>query len=85
MNKQELIEALTAKGIAFDKTQKVDELRLLLETAGGLTQEASDNAVQAKYVKNKENGRVFEATPDLLKMPEMVVIDDAEYNAALAG
>ena len=86
MTKQELIDALTAAGVPFEKTQKVDELRALLDKVnGGATAISSvdDNAV--KYIRNKDNGRVFVATSTLLKLPEMEIISEAEYNAALAG
>jgi len=89
MNKQELIEALTAKGVSFDKSAKVDELRNLLD-AHSIDLEIADvdaftPKLKAKYVKNTTNGRVFEATEELLKLPEMIAIDETDYNAALAG
>jgi hypothetical protein len=86
MTKQELIDALTAAGVPFEKTQKVDELRALLDKVNGgatATSAVDDNAV--KYIRNKDNGRVFVATPTLLKLPEMEIISEADYNAALAG
>lgn len=85
MTKQELIDALTVAGVPFEKTQKIDELRALLEKASrGTTTVSAVDVNTIKYIRNKDNGRVFVATPELLRLPEMLIISEAEYNAALS-
>jgi len=90
MNKQEAIDALTSLGVSFDKTAKVEELRSILHANSGSGDMVAAigepvMATNARYVKNVTNGRVFAATPELLRLPEIIAITEAEYNAAIAG
>ncbi len=73
MNKQELIDALTAKGVVFDKLSTVKVLRDLL--AKNPLDDVKADKPTPKFLKHKVNGRVYEATEALLNNPLLEPVD----------
>lgn len=76
MTKDEVMAELSARGIVFDRKQRVDELRQLLINKGSKTGNTVKKIADVKYLRNPKTGRVFEATPALLLMGNLEPVKD---------
>lgn len=81
MTKDDLAEyALGQYGVELDKRKKIETLRAEVQALGekGAAPKAEPEAAtsaNAAYLKHRKNGRVFVATPALIKRGDMIPCD----------
>ena len=75
MTKDAVMAELSARGIVFDRKNRVDELRQLLINRGSKASNTVKKVANVKLLRNPKTGRVFQATPELLQMGHLEPVE----------